>query len=67
MTEPKIDTLLKLTPEVTQKFKDMQPKFEQAENTLAALDKIGLDTKELRDKLKWAKDVQKILLESFGS
>ena len=54
-----------LTQDQIKRIKDSQatlPKIKKAMNTLK---RLGLDTKVLDDKIKWAEEVQKTLLEDF--
>lgn len=57
--------LIKIPADVQQRLKDMQADINRARSDIAALKKIGLDTHVIEDKLTWADEARKTLLEHF--
>lgn len=57
---------VRLTPEQLKDIEDTKPKIERAKVEIAALKKMGMDTRSLEDKLQWSEDTGKLLLDVFG-
>jgi len=57
---------VRLPPETVQRLKDLEADFKAAWGDLEALKKIGLDTALMEDKLRWAEEARKVLLERFA-
>lgn len=66
MTKENPDNLLKLPAEVRKNLQDLGSDIEKAERAIATLERIGLDTTAIKDKLKWAKNVRETLLTEFS-
>lgn len=56
---------VKIPPEMAKRLKDLTANFATSKQQLAALKKLGIDTKEVEEKLDWAEMAQKVLLEDF--
>lgn len=54
-----------LPPDIAERLKNLGPDFEESKRQMAALRKMGLDTRDLEEKLEWAETAQKVLLEDF--
>ncbi len=67
MAEPVRPSPVKLDPAATQKLKDLAPDLERAYKEIATMKKLGMDTKDLEEKLAWAADARKTLIDNFGS
>jgi len=66
MAAPRTDQAIKLPPEMTTRLTGMQPDIDRAKKALAVMKELGMDTKELEDKLLWAENVKKTLLKEFA-
>lgn len=58
--------LFKLSPDIRQKLEDMVKDIEAAKSAIQTLQKLGIDTRVLEDKLNWAAEVRETLLKEFG-
>lgn len=58
--------VIKLTTEMKTRLEGTTPDIERAQHAIDVLKKIGMDTTELEDKLRWAKETKDILLREFG-
>jgi len=65
MVEKKIDPVVKLPPEMKSRLMDATVDIERAEHGLEVMAKLGMDVRELKEKVEWAKTVRKTLLEEF--
>lgn len=63
MAETDTKKLNILTVRQRQTLTELGPKFDKAQKSLELLDKLGLGTVELKDKLDWAKKQRDILLK----
>ena len=66
MVEKKVDPVVTLPPEMKKKLMEAEGDLERAGHGIEVMKKLGMDTKELEDKLEWSKTVRKTLLEEFG-
>lgn len=58
-------TPIKIPKDIADKLRAQAPEIESARHGLAVLKKLGLDTKEVEDKLTWAEEVRTTLLKEF--
>jgi myo-inositol catabolism protein IolC len=58
--------LFKLPLDVRQRLEDMISDIEAAKSAIATLQKLGIDTREMEDKLSWAEQVRETLLKEFA-
>jgi len=65
MASPPRPGPIKLTPEAVKRLQTAQEDIEGAKRNLEVIKKLGFDTKELEEKLKWAEEVAKTLLSEF--
>lgn len=56
----------RMPPEITAQLQQMQAMIDKAWGDIGALEKIGMDTTALKDKLKWAEEARKTLLTQFA-
>lgn len=56
---------IKLPPEAKKKLEETMPLFEDAENAIKQLKRMGMDSTEIETQLSWAKNVREILLKEF--
>lgn len=63
MAKDKVEKLNVLTDEQRQKLISLDKQIAESEKRIALLKKMGLGTRELEDKLEWAKMRLAILLE----
>lgn len=61
-----VPRLVELSAEMKMQLKNLDKDISSAEKAVEALKKIGMSTAALEEKLQWAKDTRKILLEEFG-
>ena len=66
MVEPKAAPLFRLPPEVTRRLTAQEDELVKARKALAVMKELGMDTKELEDKLAWSEKVRKTLLTEFA-
>ena len=66
MAEKKIDPVVKLPTEMTKKLMEAEGDIDRAAKGLEVLESLGMDVKELREKLEWSKNVRTTLLKEFG-
>ncbi len=55
----------KIPEDIAQQLRDMEPIVIQGKKDIAALKKLGLETKSLEDKLDWAEEARKTILSEF--
>lgn len=60
------DTVVKLTPEQIAALKKQQEDINKSRKEVAALKRMGMITTDLEDKLNWAENNIKIMLETWG-
>lgn len=65
MTNGTDNDTFKLPAAVKTQLEAMNTQIQQAENSLNSMAKMGMDTKELADKLQWAKSMREMLLKDF--
>ena len=66
MAEPKIPKEFQMPELMRKQLGDLKAQIDGANISIAALKKIGMDTKALEDKLTWAEETRKILLSTFA-
>ena len=66
MVEKKVETVVKLPPDMTTKLNDMTAELEKAEHSIEVLKKMGMETGPLEEKLEWSKHVRQTLLDEFS-
>ena len=62
----KLPSTVKLPPESRKLLQDMGSTVERLRADLEVLKKLGLGTALIEDKLAWADEARKVLLEHFG-
>ncbi|MBA7625290.1 hypothetical protein ES703_32717 [subsurface metagenome] len=65
MAEKNIDPIVKLTDEMKKRLIAEENDIERAEKSIKAMEEIGMDMKELKEKLEWSKTVRATLLREF--
>jgi len=58
--------LFKLPADVSQKLRDQAADIEKAKKAIAIIKQLGMDTKELEDKIAWSESVRATLLREFA-
>lgn len=66
MAEKKIEPVVKLPTEMTKKLMEAEDDIDRAAKGLEVLEKLGMETRELREKLEWSRTVRETLLKEFG-
>ena len=66
MATPKPKSVFTLPKEMVERLKAGGADIEKAEVALAALKKLGMDTKVIEEKLEWSKMARETLLSEFG-
>jgi len=66
MAAPKEAPLFKLPPEMTSRLTGLQSDIDKSRKAIAVMKELGMDTRELEDKLTWAETVRKTLLREFA-
>lgn len=66
MAEKMPRPVIKLTTEMKARLEGTTADIERAQHAIDVLKKIGMDTAELEDKLRWARETKDILLKEFG-
>jgi len=59
-------TVVKLSPEHKDKMIRAKEDIERTEHAVSVLKELGMDTKELEEKMAWVKKTREILLREFG-
>jgi len=57
---------IKIPAESKTRLENFGEDFAEVERALQALEKTGMDTTAIKDKLQWARDTADILLKEFG-
>lgn len=57
--------VIKLTAEDKKKLQALQSDIERGEKGVKALKEMGIETKELEEKIGWAKKAREVLLRDF--
>lgn len=65
MAEKEPEKVVMLTEERKQQLRKSLADMKSIEGSLKALDKTGLDTSPLRERLQWAKEMSEVLLSEF--
>lgn len=58
--------VIKLTAEDKKKLEVLQTDIERGEKGVSALKEMGIETKELAEKIEWAKKAREVLLRDFS-
>jgi hypothetical protein len=61
-----IQPLIGLRDEAVEHLNAIGVELDEADKDLDALDKIGMDTSRLRERVEWGKNARKVILERFG-
>lgn len=59
-------SLLKLPPDIRKRLEQMDADLAEAKKAIEVLKKIGIDTRQMEERLTWSEDVRKILLTEFS-
>lgn len=65
MAEPKVTPLFTLPKEVVVRMAAMESDMTKAKKALQVMKDLGMDTKDLEEKLTWADRVRTTLLKEF--
>lgn len=65
MAKNNVNPIIKLPPESKKSLEALSGDLEAAEAAIASLDKLGMDTVDMKQKLEWAKKVRETLLSDF--
>ena len=65
MVDEPIINRFKLPDEVRRSMEKEAPEIAKADQALDVMRKLGMDVSELEDKLNWAKNIRKTMLEEF--
>lgn len=65
MPEEKPAPIVKLTPEAKAELERLDVDIKRAESALTSLEKMGMDTTQLRAEIERHKKVRQVLLEDF--
>jgi len=65
MPETNKEGVIKLTAEDKKKLQALQSDIERGEKGVAALKEMGIETKDLEEKIEWAKTAREVLLREF--
>ncbi len=63
--ETKAKPVFTLPKEMVERMEKTGDDIDRAENGIAVMKRIGMDTRELEEKIEWVKNVRKTLLEEF--
>ena len=66
MAEPIPRDFAQLTDEAKKHFDAMGKEIEQVEADMDALEQLGLDTTQLREKVAWAKNAREVILKRLS-
>lgn len=66
MAAPREAPLFKLPPEMKARMEAGNVDIEKAQKAIAVMKSLGMDVRELEDKLAWADNVRKTLLKEFA-
>jgi hypothetical protein len=62
---PEAAPLVDLRREAAENLNKIEADLAEAEKDLDALEKIGMDVTRLRERVEWAKNARKIIMERF--
>lgn len=65
MADKKPNQLFTLPKEMQDRMKGAAVDFEKAQKAIEVMKTLGMDVRELQDKLEWAKGVRETLLKEF--
>jgi hypothetical protein len=65
MADQRVNPLFKLPKEVQDRLKALEPDITQARKILETMKGLGMDTKELEERLDWSEKVKLTLLKEF--
>lgn len=63
-TKPKTEPI-RLPPDIEKQLRNLTPDFDNSDRELAVMEQLGMDTRAVKEKLQWAKEVRKTLLREF--
>jgi hypothetical protein len=63
---PEARPFAELTEEAIRHLEDIGAELDTAQGDLEALEKIGLDTSRLKERIAWGKHARSVLLERFA-
>ena len=66
MVDKKVEPLFKLPADITRKLTAQENDIEKARKALATMKELGMDTKDLEEKLDWAAKVRETLIKEFA-
>jgi hypothetical protein len=65
-TRTEVPKPVKLPADIKQQLEEQGPFVETAKKQIQTLKKLGIDTKQMEEKLEWAEEARKTLLSEFG-
>lgn len=65
MAKTDTQNLMKLPADIREKLEKLTPDIAEAESAVNALKKLGVDVRQIEDKLNWAIEVRETLLKEF--
>ncbi len=63
---PTVNPLADLKQDAIDNLNNIKSQLDETEKDIAAMDAIGLDTSKLKDRLEWARNARKIILNRYG-
>jgi hypothetical protein len=60
------EPLAELTDKTRKILEDIGDELARAEEDMAALEELGLDTSRLREKIEWGKKARKVILDRYS-
>lgn len=66
MAQAKPRAVIKLPAEVKTRLEDVKEDMERARHGIEVLKRLGMDTRELEEKLEWAEKARDTMLTEFG-
>jgi len=65
VANPKTEPLFTLPSDVQKRLTDQKTDIDKARRAIEVMKSLGMDTKELEDKIDWAAKVRETLLKEF--
>jgi len=65
MVTKKVMPIIALTPAMKKRLEDSKADIETAEASVKILKDLGMDTKDMDEKIAWSKQVRETLLKEF--
>lgn len=66
MVTKKVMPVIALTPAMKRRLEDSKADIETAEASVKILKDLGMDTKDMDEKIAWSKQVRETLLKEFA-